>query len=261
MSKCVWMWWVVPIMLFSGYYVSMQHVTSVLCLSVFEELMMSCFYPATHSALTLTLCQDNVTLLLQGCKQKLSVWLQENSLTIIGLDVGLILIQVIKPVSVYFSSYSQDRCEVISSFVQLLLFFPPPCFSISLDDWDCCNGLPVPCIWYKRFFETTETSPSHGQPWPHPFRTPGWRRAELRLCGPRFRLFIPHQPSTLQHDTKNLTPPTLSSPWLPEPDQFWSYKSICRHFEEDGQILVTSVFINASVKKTEHQHQCLLLDI
>uniref|UniRef100_A0A3Q1IVE2 Uncharacterized protein n=1 Tax=Anabas testudineus TaxID=64144 RepID=A0A3Q1IVE2_ANATE len=41
----------------------------------------------------------------EGCKQKLSVWLQENSLTIIGLDVGLILIQVIKPVSVYFTHH------------------------------------------------------------------------------------------------------------------------------------------------------------
>ncbi|KAK2845210.1 hypothetical protein Q5P01_011869 [Channa striata] len=32
----------------------------------------------------------------QGCKQKLSVWLQENSLTVVGMDVGLILIQVVQ---------------------------------------------------------------------------------------------------------------------------------------------------------------------
>lgn len=35
--------------------------------------------------------------LLQGCKEKLSDWLQENALTIIGMDVGLLLIQVMKP--------------------------------------------------------------------------------------------------------------------------------------------------------------------
>ena len=35
-----------------------------------------------------------VCLLLQGCKQKLTDWLKENALTIVGMDVGLILIQV-----------------------------------------------------------------------------------------------------------------------------------------------------------------------
>ncbi|XP_041799028.1 CD82 antigen [Chelmon rostratus] len=38
----------------------------------------------------------------QGCKKKLSDWLQENTLTIIGMDVGLMLIQVLQfIVSVY----------------------------------------------------------------------------------------------------------------------------------------------------------------
>ncbi|XP_070822988.1 CD82 antigen [Chaetodon trifascialis] len=38
----------------------------------------------------------------QGCKAKLSDWLKENTLTIVGMDVGLILIQVIQfVVSVY----------------------------------------------------------------------------------------------------------------------------------------------------------------
>ncbi|KAF3692485.1 CD82 antigen C33 antigen IA4 Inducible membrane protein R2 [Channa argus] len=32
----------------------------------------------------------------QGCKQKLSVWLRENSLTIVGMDISLILIQVVQ---------------------------------------------------------------------------------------------------------------------------------------------------------------------
>ena len=31
---------------------------------------------------------------LQGCGKELSDWLQENALTIVGMDVGLILIQV-----------------------------------------------------------------------------------------------------------------------------------------------------------------------
>ncbi|XP_042280958.1 CD82 antigen [Thunnus maccoyii] len=32
----------------------------------------------------------------QGCKQKLSDWLQENALTIVGMDVGLVFIQVVQ---------------------------------------------------------------------------------------------------------------------------------------------------------------------
>lgn len=39
-------------------------------------------------------------LLLQGCKKQLSDWLQENVLTIFGMDFGLMLIQVIKQKSV-----------------------------------------------------------------------------------------------------------------------------------------------------------------
>lgn len=39
---------------------------------------------------------ESLCLLLQSCSQKLGDWLQENILTIVGMDVGLIFIQVTK---------------------------------------------------------------------------------------------------------------------------------------------------------------------
>lgn len=64
--------------------------------------------------------QDNVC--LQGCKHTLSVWLQENALTLVSMDVGLLLIQVRKPESVpTWKRYSSKNLRDLS-FILISLF-------------------------------------------------------------------------------------------------------------------------------------------
>lgn len=126
--------------------------------------------------------------LLQGCKQKLSDWLQENAVTIVGMDVSLMLIQVINCLRLSLSPKKKRRHHDLHWLSRLSPGVP-----------DGRDGLPVPSVWQKSCFEKSRSSGRAGPrpPGPHPWRWRGLWRTELWLQPYWWWLHWPRPPSTV----------------------------------------------------------------